>query len=123
MRRRYADPPAASTTTAAGTRRQRGDAQLSVHIFSVSSGLVGVYLTVIGLFRIIVRSQHVDSIADNLLAVNALLFLAACALAYLALRTRTDARADRLECAADVAFLSALAMMAVIGVLVAYEVI
>jgi hypothetical protein len=99
------------------------EVQLSTHIFSVSAGLVGVCLTVIGIFRVVVRSQHVDSIADNLLAVDALLFLGACFFAYLALRARTTARGRRLERIADVVFLLGLTMMVAVGGLIAYEVI
>jgi hypothetical protein len=100
-----------------------GAPQLSHHIFSVSAGLVGVCLTVIGLFRLIVRSQHVDSIADNLLALNAFLFLTACFLAYLALRARSPAVADRIERVADLIFLVGLTIMVAIGGLIAYAVI
>ncbi len=105
-------------TTSAST-----DVQLSGHIFSVSAGLVGVCLTVIGLFRVMVRSPHVDSVADNLLSVDALLFLVACTFAYLALRTREAERARRLERVADVVFLTGLAMMVAVGALIAYEII
>jgi len=97
------------------------DVQLSAHIFSVSAGLVGVCLTVIGIFRVVVRSQNVDSIADNLLAVDALLFLVACFFAYLALRSRSVRRSRRLERVADGIFLLGLTMMVAIGALVAYE--
>lgn len=99
------------------------ETELSAHIFAVSAGLVGVCLTVIGLFRVIVRSQDIDTVADNLLAIDALLFLVACFLAYLALRARTSARAQRLERVADLVFLSALSMMVVVAGLVAYAVI
>ena len=99
------------------------EVQLSAHIFAVSAGLVGVCLTVIGLFRVVVRSQHVDSIADNLLAVDALLFMVACFLAYLALRSSGARRARRLEQVADVVFLAGLAMMVAVGALIAYEII
>ena len=95
--------------------------QLSAHIFSVSAGLVGGCLTVIGLFRVVVRSQNVDSIADNLLAFDALLFLGACFLAYLALRSSSADRGERIERIADVVFLSALTMMVAVGGLIAYE--
>lgn len=97
--------------------------QLSAHIFAVSAGLVGVCLTVIGLFRVVVRSQHIDSIADNLLAIDALFFLAACFLAYLALRTVPRPQARRLERIADAFFLFALTMMVAVGALIAYEII
>jgi hypothetical protein len=97
------------------------ETQLSGHIFAVSAALVGVCLTVIGLFQIILRSQHVDSAADNILAVDAVIFLAACLFAYLALRTRTRTRARRLERLADLFFLTALTLMVVVGGLVAYS--
>jgi hypothetical protein len=96
---------------------------LSEHIFSVSAGMLGVCITVIGLFRIVSRSQHVDSVADNLLSIDALVFLASCFLAYLGLRARTAQNRRRFERAADYLFLSGLTMVGVVGVLIAYEVI
>lgn len=105
----------------AGRPPSSAEVQLRAYIFSVSAGLIGGCLTVIGLFRIIVRSQHVDSIADNLLAIDALLFLTACFLAYLALRSKSPTRGERIERAADVVFLSALTMMVAVGGLIAYE--
>jgi hypothetical protein len=97
--------------------------ELSEYIFSVSAGMVGVCITVIGLFRLVSRSAHVDSVADNLLAIDALVFLASCFLSYLALRARTRRRANRFEQAADYLFLAGLTTVSVVGVLIAYEVI
>jgi threonine/homoserine/homoserine lactone efflux protein len=97
--------------------------ELSEYILSVSAGMVGVCITVIGLFRIVSRSAHVDSVADNLLAIDALVFLGSCFLSYLALRARTRRRAKRFERAADYLFLAGLAMVSVVGVLIAYELI
>jgi multisubunit Na+/H+ antiporter MnhF subunit len=102
-----------------GTERR----ELSEYIFSVSAGMVGVWITVIGLFRVVSRSVHVDSIADNLLAFDALVFLASCFLAYLALRSRTKRSVQLLEQMADYLFLAGLTMMSVVAVLIAYEVI
>lgn len=107
-----------------GTEQPSGtDIQLSAHIFSVSAGLVGVCLTVIGLFRVVIRSQEVHSVADNLLALDALLFLIACVLAYLALRAEAARPGRRLERMADVVFLLGLAVMVGGGGLLAYEII
>lgn len=96
---------------------------LSEHIFSVSAGMVGVCITVIGLFRIVSRSLHVDSVADNLLSIDAIVFLASCFLAYLALRARTAPNRRLFERAADYLFLAGLTMVSVVAVLIAYEVI
>lgn len=100
----------------------RPETQLGPHIFSVSAGLVGVCLTVIGLLRVIVQSGHIDTIADNLLAIDALVFLVACLFAYLALRA-SGARGRRFERIADITFLVGLTVMVVIAALIAYEVV
>jgi multisubunit Na+/H+ antiporter MnhF subunit len=97
--------------------------ELSVHIFSVSAGLIGVCLTVIGLFRLIGGSSRIRGWADDFLAIDACAFMLSCLLAYLALRSRNRARRHRLERFADVIFLLGLAAMVVIGSLVAYELI
>ncbi len=97
--------------------------QLSGHILSVSAGMVGVCLTVIGLFRVVQSTHNVDSVADDLLAGDALIFLVSCFVAYLALRARSQARRSRLERVADTVFLAGLNMMVVVGGLVAYELI
>ena len=119
-----ADHRTSSTAAPApDTPPSAAEVQLGAHIFAVSAGLVGVCLTVIGLFRVVVRSQNVDSVADNLLAVDALLFMVACFLAYLSLRSTKSRRARRLEKVADVVFLIGLVMMVAVGALVAYEII
>jgi hypothetical protein len=107
----------------AGNGQQSRNDELCVHIFSVSAGLVGVCLTVIGLFRVVLRLQKIDSIADNLLAVDALGFLVSCGLAYFAIRSRDLPRRRRLEVLADRVFLVSLGLMTAVCSLVAYELI
>lgn len=85
---------------------------ISVHIFTVSAAMVGVCLTVIGIMRIVITAQKEDSLADDFLAVDAVLFLISCVLSYWALRTRTARRMHRVEKFADTIFLLALFMMA-----------
>lgn len=64
---------------------------ISIHIFTTSATLVGVCLTVIGLFKVIVQLKSISTWGDDLLSVDALLFLVACLLSYRALRTRKAA--------------------------------
>lgn len=97
--------------------------ELSGHIFSVSAGLVGVCLTVIGVFRLVGGSGRLTTWADDVPAIDAFVFLVSCLLAYLALRSNSPARRQRLERVADVIFLLGLTAMVVIGSLVAYELI
>jgi len=62
---------------------------ISVHIFTVSSAMVGVCLTVIGLIRVVITLGTADTLADDFLAADALLFLISCLLSYWALRSRS----------------------------------
>jgi Ca2+/H+ antiporter len=90
------------------------------HIFAVSAGLVGVCLTVIGLIRIVQELQDFNSIAGELLAGDALVFLVACTLAYLTLRSQEGTRRRSLERGADACFLIGLAVMVAVCGVVAY---
>ena len=96
---------------------------LAERIFSTSAQLVGVCLTVIGVFRVVFELNNVNTIADNLMAIDALVFLGSCVLSYLALRSMRAERSLALEQAADLVFLAGLGMMVVVCGLVAYELI
>ena len=68
--------------------------------------MVGVCLTVIGLIRVVITLGTADTLADDLLAADALLFLISCLLSYWALRSRGLRRMHRLEKIADGIFIS-----------------
>src|SRR5947207_8032107 len=87
---------------------------ISIHIFTVSSAMVGVCLTVIGLIRVVITLGKADTVADDLLAVDAFLFLLASLLSYSALRTRSKRRMHRRERIADGIFILAMILMVVI---------
>ena len=92
----------------------RLEADLCGHIFTVSAAMVGVCLTVIGLLHVFMAVRKVDTIADDLLAINAILFLISCLLAYWALRTRSIKRMHKVERYADTIFIIALVQMVVV---------
>ncbi|MGN6520085.1 MAG: hypothetical protein ACTHK2_11745 [Dokdonella sp.] len=89
------------------------EADLCIHIFTASAALVGVCLTVIGLIRIVVTTTKVGTVADDLLAGDATLFMVSCVLSYWALRVRSVRRMHRIEQAADAIFLVGLLLMTV----------
>lgn len=93
---------------------------ICIHIFTVSASMVGVCLTVIGIVNIVVSIKEVTTIADDLLAVNAFVFLCSCLLSYWALRARSRKRMIRVERIADTIFLVGLSLMAVICGLVVF---
>ena len=93
---------------------------ICIHIFTVSSAMVGVCLTVIGLIRVVITLGKADTVADDLLAVDALLFLASCLLSYAAMRSRGLRRMHRIERAADGTFIAAMIVMAAICGVITY---
>ncbi len=95
---------------------------ISVHILSVSAAMVGVCLTVIGLLRVVITIQKADTVADDLLAVDSILFLISCLLSYWALRTRTVRRMHNVERIADAVFMLALVLMVVVCAFVTYAI-
>lgn len=100
-------------TDNAETRQPLLDHDICVHIFTASAAMVGVCLTVIGIIRVVISLRRSDVFGDDLLAINAMLYLAACLTSYWALRTRNVRRNHRLERSADVLFLVALTLTAV----------
>ena len=95
---------------------------IAIHIFTVSSAMVGVCLTVIGLIRVVITLGTADTLADDFLAGDALLFLISCLLSYWALRSRSKCRMHRLEKIADGIFIFAMIGMVIICALITYTI-
>src|SRR6059036_451475 len=109
------------------TGRQRDpntnlEQDICIHIFTVSSAMVGVCLTVIGLIRVVITLGNADTLADDFLAADALLFLVSCLLSYWALRSRSLRRMHRLEKIADGIFIIAMIGMVIICALITYSI-
>ena len=98
------------------------ESDICVHIFTVSAGMVGVCLTVIGILQIVIPGRKDVALADDFLAVDAALFLVSCFLSYWALRTRSLRRMHRVERFADSVFLLALLFMGSVCAFIAYAV-
>ena len=105
-----------------GKPKRQLEEDICIHIFTVSSAMVGVCLTVIGLVRVVITLGKADTFADDLLAVDALLFLTCCLLSYAALRSRGARRMHRLERIADSIFITAMIVMVVICAFLTYAV-
>jgi hypothetical protein len=95
---------------------------ICIHIFTVSSAMVGVCLTVIGLIRVVITFGRADTLADDLLAADALLFLISSLLSYWALRSRGLRRMHRLEKIADGIFIVAMIGMVVVCAVITYTI-
>ena len=70
--------------------------------------MVGVCITVIGIFQVVTTLRSEDSLGDDFLAMNAILHLITTRLSYWALRTSNVNRNHFLEKLVDVLFLIAL---------------
>src|SRR5213594_4028721 len=105
-----------------GNQNQRLEQDICIHIFTVSSAMVGVCLTVIGLIRVVITLGSAGTLADDLLAVDALLFLLSCLLSYWALRSRGLRRMHRLEKIADAIFIIAMIGMVAVCALITYTI-
>lgn len=102
--------------------REAIDVDITIHVFTVSATLVGVCLTVIGVFIMSRRLSHVRSFGEELVAVDALVFLVSCVLSYAALKMRRAGRRRRLERLGEEVFFAALALMGFICGFIIYEI-
>jgi len=93
---------------------------LSLHILPTSATMIGVCVTVISLVRLFEVSGGVGTIIDRAIAADTLVFLAAALLSYMAMRSERNAQ--RLETYADITFLVALGVLAVMAFLFAWEI-
>jgi len=84
------------------------DEDICVHIFTSSSAMLGVCLTVVGILRLVITLRSEDTLGDDLLSINAMVYLIAAVLAYGGLRTRSIRRNHRLEYLADAVFIAGL---------------
>jgi hypothetical protein len=93
-----------------------------IHIFTVSAGMVGVCLTAISLLRVVITLQTEENFADDLISINAVLYLVSCLSSYWALRTRSKTRMHRLEHFADSIFIIAMFLMVMICLYIPYTI-
>jgi len=84
---------------------------IAIHIFTASAALVGVCLTVISIVGRITEGALLHRMVDDLLAVDAMVFLTSCLLSYAALRTRGGSRMHRTERVADMVFIVGLSLL------------
>jgi len=100
---------------------EKREESIAPHIFSVSAGMVGVCLTVIGIINIIASYSHgTKTIADDVTLLDAILFLFTCFLSYTAIKTKDRKSRLKLELIADICFLTALFVMVVVCLLIVY---
>ena len=103
--------------------RPEEERDIAIHIFSASAALVGVCLTVISIVGRITAGTLIHRMEDDLLAVDAMVFLISCLLSYAALRVRGKARSHRLETAADAVFIFGLFILVLACAVIVWAVV
>ena len=103
------------------TTEQR-EHDLTMHVFTVSAGMVGVCLTAVGILRLVAAQTKVQTLGDDLLAINAILFVLICTLAFWSFKTKVSVHRRRLRLVVDSLFLLALSVMAGICAVIAYAI-
>ncbi|MFA5169036.1 MAG: hypothetical protein WC530_10970 [Candidatus Omnitrophota bacterium] len=100
--------------------KEEVEASISVDVFSVSAAMVGVCLTVIQLIQMN-ANQKANTIVDEILAFDSIVFMTACVVSFLALKSKRRSRFKKiLENTSDGCFLLAISTMVVAITLVVY---
>jgi hypothetical protein len=89
-------------------------------MFAVAGAMVGVCLTVIGVIRLIIEVKGYRTIADDLVAVDGILFLLACVSSFFMLRVRDQGHRRMFRVLTDIVFLLAMVLMMAICVLITW---
>lgn len=93
-----------------------------LQLLSLASNLAGLSITGVTLFYTVGRVSTVQSVADDMLVVCALLFLFCAYLIFVVLRQRESALRQRLERIADALFLGGMTLMVATGMVMAYTI-
>jgi hypothetical protein len=123
--RKAAEPPAGPEASAARRPPPRNGTwqrEELLHLLTLSGTLAGLSITGVTLFHTLGKASVPGSIADDMLAGSALLFLLCTYTIFFALRTKKEGFALVLEKLADALFLLALTGMIGAGFVMIYTV-
>ncbi len=90
--------------------------EIAHHIFTGSTTMVGVCITVITLFRVMKTSMQ--TYADEILAINTFIFIASSLFSYASLRKENNRVMERI---ADVLFFTGLLVMPLVGLIIIFS--
>ena len=93
------------------------DREIAKYVFSGSTTMVGVCVTVIALFR--VMSMNIKTYADEILGYTTFIFIAATLFSYASLRKEKNVNLERW---ADVLFFIGMFMMVIVGFIIVYAI-
>jgi len=85
--------------------------------------MIGVCVTVIGILNLLTATTKIDTLTDDITALAAMVFLVACIISYIAIKTKIKKRKLLLEKIANGIFLVGVALSVLICIFIVYKVI
>ena len=102
-------------------RRTILDERICRLICPIASGMVGVCMTGIGVLRVAFSMHERQTLADDLLSIDAVTFLLATLSSYFALRVQSHARLHWLERIADGTFIVSMVLLTIACFVITYS--
>ena len=96
---------------------------LTLHVFSISAAMVGVCLTAIGILRLVTAQAKAQTLGDEFLAADAVLFVSCCFLSFWSFKTKQAKIRQKLRLLVDILFMAALVVMVGICTIIAYALV
>lgn len=92
-------------------------------LLSAATSMTGICVGLLGAVNAFSRSQNIETVADDVLALNALLFLVCCYLTVWGLRAESRHVTARLLRMVEYLFLGSMSLLVLIGFFVVYSVL
>lgn len=92
-------------------------------LLSAATSMTGICVGLLGAVNAFSRTQNTETVADDVLALNALMFLVCCYLTVWGLRSSSRQQVARLLRSVEYIFLAAMSLLVLIGFFVVYSVL
>ncbi len=96
-------------------KETKTDRNIANHIFTGSTTMIGVCITVISLF--VITKSNITSIADEIIGIDAFLFIISAFISYMSLRYNNH---RKLEWIADICFFTGMLVMVIVGFIIVF---
>ena len=97
--------------------------RLLERLLTAATSMTGICVGLLGAVNAFARSRNIEPLADDVLAMNALMFLICCYLVVWGLRTGSRRTTARLLRAVETLFLASMTLLVAIGFFVVYSVL
>ncbi|MGQ3056559.1 MAG: hypothetical protein ACT6T0_05130 [Nevskia sp.] len=97
--------------------------RLLERLLTAATSMTGICVGLLGAVNAFARSRNIETLADDVLAMNALMFLICCYLVVWGLRTGSRRTTARLLRAVETLFLASMTLLVAIGFFVVYSVL